>query len=231
MAQTNVLVAEKRTETGKGIARALRRGGEVPAVIYGHGREPEALKISRAELDRILAAAGASTVIELKLGGKKLKTLIREVQRHPTRLDVLHVDFLEIHAGEKLTVRAPIRLVGSPEGVRNQGGVLDQVLRDVEIRVLPRHLPESVELDVTDLTVGHSLHVSDIEIPNAEILDDPESTVCTVVPPRVEVEPVVVLEEEEEEALEPELIRKPRVEEEEEAAEAEPESGSPEQEG
>lgn len=229
MVQTNVLNAEKRNETGKGIARALRRGDEIPAVIYGHGRAPEALKISRAELEKVLAVAGASTVVELKLGGKKLKTLIREVQRHPTRLDVLHVDFLEIHAGEKLTVRAPIKLVGSPEGVRSQGGVLDQVLRDVEIRVLPSNLPEFIELDVTSLTVGHSLHVSDIKVPDAEILDDPDSTVCTVVPPRVEVEPVVVIEEEEEEALEPELIRKPRAEE--EAEEAEPKPRSPEREG
>lgn len=224
-----MLHAEKRNETGKGIARALRRNDEVPAVIYGHGRAPEALKVSRAELDKVLAVAGASTVVELKLGSKKIKTLVREVQRHPTRLDVLHVDFLEIHAGEKLTVRAPIRLVGSPEGVRSQGGVLDQVLRDVEIRVLPSNLPEFIELDVTSLTVGHSLHVSDISVPDAEILDDPDSTVCTVVPPRVEVEPVVVLEEEEEEALEPELIRKPRAEE--EAEEAEPKPRSPEREG
>jgi large subunit ribosomal protein L25 len=229
MVQTNVLNAEKRNETGKGIARALRRGDEIPAVIYGHGRAPEALKVSRAELEKVLAVAGASTVVELKLGGKKIKTLIREVQRHPTRLDVLHVDFLEIHAGEKLTVRAPIKLVGSPEGVRSQGGVLDQVLRDVEIRVLPSRLPEFIELDVTSLTVGHSLHVSDIKVPDAEILDDPDSTVCTVVPPRVEIEPVVVIEEEEEEALEPELIRKPRAEE--EAEEAEPKPGSPEREG
>ena len=229
MVQTNVLNAEKRNETGKGIARALRRGDEIPAVIYGHGRAPEALKVSRAELEKVLAVAGASTVVELKLGGKKLKTLIRGVQRHPTRLDVLHVDFLEIHAGEKLTVRAPIKLVGSPEGVRSQGGVLDQVLRDVEIRVLPSKLPEFIELDVTSLTVGHSLHVSDIKVPDAEILDDPDSTVCTVVPPRVEIEPVVVIEEEEEEALEPELIRKPRPEE--EAEEAEPKPRSPEREG
>jgi large subunit ribosomal protein L25 len=228
MAQTNVLIAEKRSETGKGNARELRRGGQVPAVIYGHGRAPEALKVSRAELDKVLAVVGASTVVELKLGSKKLQTIVREVQRHPTRLNVLHVDFLEIHAGEKLTVHAPIKLVGSPEGVRNQGGVLDQVLRDVEIRVLPRNLPEFIELDVTQLTVGDSLHVSDIEVADAEILEDPDSTVCTVVPPRVEVEPVVVLEEEEE-ALEPELIRKPRAEE--EAEEAEPESGSPEREG
>ncbi|UCD23823.1 MAG: 50S ribosomal protein L25 [Gemmatimonadota bacterium] len=228
MAQTMTITAEPRQETGKGIARQLRRAGQIPAVVYGHGREPAALKIDQAELDKILSVAGASTVVELQLGGKTVKTLIREVQRHATRLDVLHVDFLEIHAGEKLNVRAPLRLEGSPEGVRNQGGVLDQVLRDVEIRVLPRHLPEFIAVDVTELTVGQSLHVSDLVIENAEILDDPDTTICSVVPPRVEAEPVVVAEEEEEEALEPEVIRKPRAEGEEEA---EAEAGSPEQEG
>jgi large subunit ribosomal protein L25 len=213
MVQANVLNAEIREGTGKGVARKLRNSGQIPAILYGHGREPASLKIPQAELERVLATAGASTVVEIKLGSKKLKTLIREVQRHATRLDVLHVDFLEIRAGETLTVRAPLKLTGSPEGVRNQGGVLDQVLRDVEIRVLPRNLPEFIELDVTDLTVGHSLHVSDIIVEDAEILDDAETTVCTVVPPRVEVEAVVVAEEEEEEGLEPELIRKPRAEE------------------
>ena len=228
MAQTMTLTVEPRQETGKGIARQLRRAGKIPAVVYGLGREPEALKISQAELDRVLAIAGASTVVELELGGKKLQTLIREVQRHATRLDVLHIDFMEIHAGEKITVRAPIRLEGSPDGVRNQGGVLDQVLRDVEIKVLPRHLPEFVTLDVTELSVGQSLHVSDIVVPNAEILDDLDTTICSVVAPRVEAEPVVVAEEEEEEGLEPELIRKPRAEGEEgEEAEA----GSPDKEG
>ncbi len=217
MAETMILDAEARTVTGKGAARQMRRDGNVPAVIYGHGREAQPLSVNGAQLEKILPFAGASTMVELKLGSKSVKTLIREVQRHPTRSQVIHVDFLEVHAGEKLTVHAPIRLVGSPEGVRNQGGVLDQILRDLEIRVLPRHMPEAVEVDVDALTVGHSLHVRDIQVPNAEILDDPDQTICTVVPPRVEAEPVVVAEEEEEEALEPELIRKPRAEEEEEA--------------
>jgi large subunit ribosomal protein L25 len=212
MAETMILEAETRSGTGKGMARQLRRAGKVPAVIYGHGRDAQALTVHEAELDKILATAGTSTMVELKLGERTVRTLIREVQRHPTRSQVLHIDFLEVHAGEKLTVRAPIHLVGSPEGVRNQGGVLDQILREIEIRVLPRNMPESVEVDVNELSVGHSLHVRDIEVANAEILDDPDKTICTVVPPRVEAEPVVVAEEEEEEALEPELIRKPRAE-------------------
>jgi large subunit ribosomal protein L25 len=121
----------------------------------------------------------------------------------------MHVDFYEIHAGETLTVRVPLRLVGTAEGVRNQGGVLEQFLRDIEIEVLPRHLPDHVDVDVTDLSVAHSLHVSDISVPNAEILEDADTTICTVVPPRVEVEETAAVVEEAESA-EPELIRKPR---------------------
>ncbi len=215
MAQSVALEVGPRNETGTGAARALRRRGEIPAVIYGHGREPESLTVPQAALEKMLAGARGSTVIELQLGTKKVQALVREIQRHPTRLDIMHVDFLEVHAGEILTVRSPIRLVGSPEGVRNQGGVLDQIMRELEIRVLPRNMPDHIDVDVQHLTVGHSIHVRDIAVPDAEILDDPDATVCTIVPPRVvEAERVVVPEEEVEEMLEPELIRKPRVEEE-----------------
>lgn len=221
MAQTVTINAERRRGTGKGAARQLRRDGKVPAVIYGHGRDPEALALSAAELDRALVGIAAeSVVIDLAVDGTPVKTLIREIQRHPTRKTILHVDFYEVHAGEKITVGVPIRLVGSPEGVRNSGGVLEVFLREVEIEVLPKDIPEQVELDVTDLGVGHSLRVSDLNLPGVRILDEREATVCTVVPPRVEEEPVV--EAVEEELVEPELIRKPK-EEEEEAAE-EPES-------
>jgi large subunit ribosomal protein L25 len=228
MAQSVTLKVEPRSATGTGAARELRRRGEIPGVIYGHGREPESLKIPQAELEKMLAGAGGSTVIELKLGTKKVQALVREIQRHPTRLNIMHVDFLEVHAGEQLTVRSPIRLVGSPEGVRNQGGVLDQIMRELEIRVLPKNMPDHIDVDVQHLTVGHSIHVRDIAVPDAEVLEDLDATVCTVVPPRVvEAEPVVVPEEEVEEMLEPELIRKPRVEG--EADEGERKSTEPEE--
>ena len=217
MASSPVLNAERRTGTGKSAARQLRRDGNVPAVLYGHGRGPEHLKISRAELDKTLAAVGGTTVIQIKVGAKSSRALIREVQRHPTRPQVLHVDFLEVRAGERFTVRAPIRLIGLPEGVRNQGGVLDQILRELEIRVLPKDLPDHIEVDVSALTVGHSIHVRDIKVENVEIIADPDTTICTVVPPRVEVAAVPAVEEAaaEEEVAEPELIRKPKAEAEE----------------
>ena len=222
MVESLVLDAQKRSESGKSAARRLRREGSIPAVLYGHGRDPEPLTISQAEFDRALAAVSGTTVIKIKVGSKTSRALIQEIQRHPTRPQILHVDFLEVHKGEKLTVRPPIRLIGSPEGVRNQGGVLDQILRELEIRVLPKDLPDHIEVDVAELTVGHSIHVRDVEVAHAEILTDPDATICTVVAPRVEAEPVAVVEEEEEEAGEPELIRKPK---EEEAGEA-PDAGS-----
>ncbi len=217
MAQAVALSAERREGTGKGAARQLRMKGRIPAVIYGHGRVPESLSVSESELEKALTGIAAeSTVFDLSVAGTEVKTLIREIQRHPTRPKIIHVDFYEIHAGEKITLEVPIYLVGIPEGVRNAGGVLDQVLREIEIEVLPTDIPDRVELDVSALEIGDSLHVSDLTVPNAEILADPEMTICSVVPPRVEEEAVVVAPEAE--VTEPELIRKPKAEEEEAGA-------------
>lgn len=216
MAKSVALGAQRRSEKGKGAARGMRAGGRIPAVIYGHGRDPESLSLSRQELERALATVEVSSaVFDLDVEGSAVKALVREIQRHPVRSEILHVDFLEIHAGEMITLQLAIHLSGSPDGVRNGGGVLDQVLREVTIRVLPRNIPDRLDLDVTNLRVGQSLHVSDIAIPDAEILTDPGKTICTVVPPRIEAEPTEGEELEEEEAAEPELIRKAKDEEDE----------------
>lgn len=222
MALTAALKAERRSGTGKGAARQLRRRGQIPAIIYGHGRESEPLAVAQTDLDKVLHDITGATVIELALDGDPVRVLIREIQRHPTKKTVTHLDFYEIHAGEKITLGVPVNLVGSPEGVRNAGGVLEQFFREIEIEVLPRHIPERIDVDVTDLGVGSSLHADDVTVPNAKILTDPDATVCTVVPPRVEEAPPVEVVEEEEEVAEPELIRKPKAEEEEEQPEGEP---------
>jgi len=156
--------------------------------------------------------------------GKKLKTLIREIQRHPLRPDIIHVDFYEIHAEEQVRLKVPVHLVGNPDGVRNAGGVLDQVTREVEIEVLPENIPDRVELDVTALQIGDSLHVRDLQIANATILTQRDLTIATVVPPRAE-EVAAPSPEAVTEVAEPELIRKVR-EGEEEAAAAEGEAGA-----
>src|SRR5439155_85041 len=172
----------------------------------------------------------ASTVIELAVDGKKTKVLIREIQRHAIRPDIIHVDFYEIHADEKIRLKIPVHLVGTPDGVRNAGGVLDQVMREVEIEVLPAHIPDRVELDVTPLAIGHSRHVPDRQIPNVTILSGADLTIATVVPPRAE-EVAAPTPEATTEVAEPELIRKPREEEGEAGAECEAPEGTKAPEG
>jgi len=218
MAQTVALGAQRRTDVGKGAARQARLGGRIPAVIYGHGRPPQSLTLSAAELKRALTGVEVSTaLIDLDIEGTGTRVLVREIQRHPFKAEILHVDFLEIHAGEKLTLQLAVHLTGTPEGVRNGGGVLDQALREITIRVLPANIPDRFDVDVTNLRVGQSLHVSDLSIPNAEILTEGTKTVCSVVAPKLEAEPVPGAEAEA--TPEPELIRKPKEEGEEEGDE------------
>lgn len=225
MAQIVSLTAERREGNGKGPARQSRLQKKVPAVIYGHGRATQSLTVDGATLERALTGIDPeSTLIELTVDGKKSRTLIREIQRHPVRPDIIHVDFYEIHADEKVKLKVPVHLVGTPDGVRNAGGVLDQVTREVEIEVLPEHIPDRVELDVTLLTIGQALHVRDLQIPHAHILTLADLTIATVVPPRAE-EVVAPTAEAVAETTEPELIRKVRDEEGEEGEAAEGKAG------
>ena len=209
MATVN-LSASARTETGKGVARSLRRSGQVPAIIYGHAREAQSLSLNAKDLDKLLATIAAeSTVIELAVdGGRATKTLIREIQRHPFKRQILHVDFQELVAGEKVTVNIALVLVGTPDSVRLGGGVMDQVLRELEIEVDPSDIPNHIDVDVSHLEMGHSLHVSDVKLPEGvTVLDDPETTVCVVSVPRAAIETPAGGVEAVAEVAEPEVIR------------------------
>src|SRR5213595_3591267 len=220
MAKNVSLAASARQATGKGAARQARFRGKVPAVIYGHGRETQSLELESQALEKALhGIEPASTIIDLAVDGKTVKTLIREIQRHPIRPDIIHVDFYEIRGDEKVTLKVPVHLVGTPDGVRNAGGVLDQVTREVEIEVLPEHIPDRVELDVSALKIGDSLHTRDLAIANAVILTGADLTIATVVPPRAE-EVAAPTPEAATEVAEPELIRKIREGEEGEEGEA-----------
>ena len=212
MAQSANLQVATRTGTGKGAARTLRREGKVPGVIYGHDRAAEAVVIETLALTKLLGGISASTtVVDVAIDGRApVKALIREIQRDSLRpAQILHLDLYEVRADEVVTVEVPVHLSGIPDGVRNFGGVLDHSLRELEIEVLPGDIPESIELDVTALTIGHSLFVRDITIAKGRILNDPDTPVCTVVAPRSEEAPAVV---EEVASTEPELIRKPKAE-------------------
>jgi large subunit ribosomal protein L25 len=210
------LSASARTSSGKGAARSLRRSGSVPGVIYGHAREPQPLQVNARELERLLGHISAeNTVVELLLDGTMSRTLIREIQRDAIRRHVLHVDFQELVAGEKVTVRIPIVLMGIPVGVRANGGIMSQVLNELECLVDPANIPSRIEFDVTELNIGRSVHVGEIVVPEGvEVMQDAGETVVVVAAPKEEkaAEPV----EEAVAVAEPELIRKPKDEEEEE---------------
>jgi large subunit ribosomal protein L25 len=206
------LSAETRSDSGKGVARKLRAAGRVPGVIYGHAREPQSLSVVARDLDKLLSQiAAGSTVVELSLGGATSKTLIREIQRHPFKKVILHIDFQELVAGEKVTVNVPLVYVGVPDGVRLSGALLEQIMHSVEVLADPSAIPNHIDVDVTHLAMGHSLHVRDLKLPEGvEVLSDEDATMCAVIAPRAVVEAVV----EEPGAAEPELIRKTKEEEE-----------------
>ncbi|HVB30428.1 MAG TPA: 50S ribosomal protein L25/general stress protein Ctc [Gemmatimonadaceae bacterium] len=211
---TASLSATPRTGAGKGAARKLRQSGQVPAVIYGHSRAPQALALNTRDLQKLLDRVSyASTVIELNVDGATSRTLIRDIQRHPFKKEILHIDFQELVAGEKVTVKVPLVFVGVPEGVRTGGGILDQVMHEVSIHVDPSLIPNHVDVDVAALAIGHGVHVRDLKLPEGiAVLDEQDATICVVTAPKAVVEETVVAAAAETPA-EPELIRKPKPEE------------------
>ena len=214
MASANLSVT-KRDNSGKGVARSLRKDGRVPAVIYGHGREPQTLSINTRDLEKLLEHISAeNTVIDLDVDGTASRTLIREIQRHPFKRQILHVDFQELVAGEKVIVRVPVILIGVPDGVRMDGGILDQTMRELEVEVDPSNIPNHIEVDVTKMVIGSSLHVSDITLPEGvEVVAEEDASVAVVSAPRAAVEAAAT--EEAAVGAEPEVIRAKKPDEEE----------------
>jgi large subunit ribosomal protein L25 len=160
----------------------------------------------------LIGISAATTILDVAIDGRApVKALIREIQRDSLRpAEIIHLDLYEVRSDEEITLKVPVRLLGVPDGVRNFGGVLDHVLRELEIEVLPADIPEHVDLDVTALTIGHSLFVRDLTVEKAKILNDPDTPICSVVAPRTEEAPVAAVEEVV--TAEPELIRKPKAE-------------------
>ena len=212
---TASLSAKVRSDRGKGVARKLRAAGEVPGVIYGHGREPQSLTVNAREFARLAERVRiTSTVIELALDGKTARTLVRELQRDPIKRSVIHIDFQELVAGEKVTVSVPLRFVGTPEGVKTGGGILEETMHAVEVTCDPANIPDHLDVDVSALTIGHSLHIGDLKLPDGvEVTDDPEQTIAVVSAPTAEEEVKPAEGAEAAAPAEPELIRKPKDEE------------------
>ncbi len=200
------LNASARSENGKGAARKIRMAGNIPAVIYGHTRQPMSLTINARETDRLLQRISTgATVIELNIDGAVSKTLIREIQRHPYKKQIMHIDFQQLVVGETISMYCPIVCVGIPDGVRSEGGILDQVMHQLHISVDPSNIPNHIDVDVTHLKVGKSVHVSELVLAaGIKVLDEPGATICVVGQSRASIEAATA----ESNIAEPELIRK-----------------------
>jgi len=222
---TNKITAEVRGDTGKGVARKLRQAGRIPAVLYGQGKEGVSLSLDGYELDQLLSTSGAKTsVLELEVRdgskGDTRNVLIKEVQKHPFKDRILHMDLLEIAMDEVISVMVPREITGTAKGVKLDGGILEMKRRELEIECLPNNIPDTLIIDVTELEIGDVIHVEDIQVPSGvTIVHDVNFTLLTVVAPAVEVEAAEELEE----GVEAEAAEGAAPEKEEEAEETEEE--------
>ncbi|MFH1009750.1 MAG: 50S ribosomal protein L25 [bacterium] len=184
----------------------------IPAVYYTEHGEVRHLAMDSHEFSRIISRD--APLIHLRFGREELPCIVREIQRHPVSERVLHVDFFGVERGHKLRMKVPLRLTGTPEGVK-QGGILEHSFREIEIECLPRHLPSHLEVDISQLTIGDSVRIENLSFENIALLDDAHTVVAHVAHPKLEV-PAVKVEVAEAEPTEPEVIKARRAEEDEE---------------
>jgi len=200
MAQQVKLKAEKRTVIGRNAIKKIKKEGLVPGVIYGSQAEPIALQVESRALTNVLAhASNEHVLVELEIADDGQSStrlaLIQEVQHHPLKRQLLHVDFHAVSATEKITSEVPIEAFGDPIGVRTFGGLLEYSLRSLEVECFPQDLPDIIRLDVSNLNIGESLHVRDIPLSSGvEALTDADLTVVSVVASRVGEEVVETAE-------------------------------------
>jgi len=174
-----------REGKGKGPARQTRMVGFIPGVVYGPETKPESIKIDNRAFNAAWKKGGGSVIFTLDKEGKKTKVLIRELQRDPVTSNVIHVDFHAISMTKPIHLSIPIFLVGTPIGVKTEGGILQATMREIEISCLPTDIPEHVEINVENLHIGDSIHVRDLTIPNVKILEEADTTLAVVSAPTV----------------------------------------------
>ncbi len=214
------LDVENRPDLGTGSSRRLRRQGKVPAIIYGGGRKPRAVVLDHARLLREMEQeAFYTSILTLTLGEVSQPVVVKDLQRHPSRRQVLHLDFLRIREDEKISLNVPLHFLGGDVavGVREQGGEVSVQLTEVEVSCLPKDLPENIEVDISELELNQRLHLTDIEIPEGvelpALVQDFDPSIVTIIPRRREeedevpeleedLELVIPVEEEEAEAAE-----------------------------
>ncbi len=187
------LLAQAREETGTKEARRLRAAGKVPVSLYGQKTDAAKLVVESREFERIMRGhAGSSFIMKLKVEGRDdTSVIIKEIQRHPLRDHLLHIDLLSVALDEKIVTGIPVRLVGESIGVR-EGGVMQAGVRELQIEALPTELPEFIEVDVVELNIGQSIHASELKLPESTTLvGNADEVVATVLEPTKLVEPTV----------------------------------------
>lgn len=195
MAKQQKLIAHPRLTSGRSAVNKIKQQGLVPAVVYGGQDEPINLSINAREIGNILAhATSEHFLVDLEIADGEKKTnrlaLVQEVQHHPIKRTVLHVDFHAVRADEKLHAKIPVETVGEASGVKNFGGILEISMHEIEVECLPKDLPEVITLDVTALEVGEAIHIKDIQLAEGVTARaDADLTVVRVAAPKVEVEP------------------------------------------
>ena len=174
MAISFELNAEPRTDTGKGASRRLRHTGKVPAIMYGGGKDPESLTLSHNEVLRNLQhEAFYSHILTIKSGGTETSAILRDLQRHPSRPVIMHMDLQRVNATEKLKTQAPVHVIGEETSAAvKAGGLVSHDLTEVAIECLPGDLPEYLEVDISDMEVGDVKHLSDLTVPEGVVLSD-----------------------------------------------------------
>jgi large subunit ribosomal protein L25 len=176
-----VLTAQSGRTTGSSASRRLRATGKVPAVVYGRGTEPRAVSVEWRELRTVLTSEqGVNALLTLDLGGRRTKAIVKEMQRHPVRRDVIHVDFLEVDPDKPVDTDVTIVLEGEAEKVTREQGVVEQALNSIVVTGKPADIPGHLTVDVSDMEIGHTITVADIELPPGVTTDaDPEETIVT----------------------------------------------------
>jgi large subunit ribosomal protein L25 len=199
----------KRETLGKGGARKARAAGRIPAVLYGHGETPVSLSVNQRDFQVALHHhLGGNAIVSLAIDGGEHTALLRDVQYDPISHVILHLDFQHISLTEMVEVSVATHLVGLPIGVKDGGGILEHILREVDVRCLPTVIPAKLDVDVSALNIGDSVHVRDIVVADVTILTDPDDTIATVVPPTVVEETAATGETAAAAEGEPEVIAK-----------------------
>lgn len=211
-----VIKAQKRENTGKGSARKFRAQGLIPGEFYSSHEGNYHILLNQKEFETLLPEARGLVSLKIEGAKKSFPCVIKDIQREPVKENILHVDFQGVKRGEKLTVKVPVVLVGTAEGVK-AGGILEHMIRELEVECLPKDIPDKLEIDITEFKIGDALHVKDLEFGNIRIMDDPEETILLIEHSRVARElPEEAAEEEEvEEITEPEVITARKEEEQE----------------